>query len=118
MTHIDKKLYKGVIVEESLKDKSILTDLNILEVEVSEDDEWHMYTVLVPQEFFEILSKSIDDGTWYAHFWKDRDVVAVFKNKIIPFNFDDKSTWGEVLQHGRSIGIPEEQLDFIIDPLS
>ncbi len=118
MTQVDKNVYKGVIVEESLKDKTLLKNLNIIEIEVSDDGEWHMYTVLVTQDFFERLSQNLDNGTWYAHFWKGRDVVAVFKDKIISFNFDDKSTWNKVLEYGRSLQIPEEQLDFIIDPLS
>jgi hypothetical protein len=115
MIHIDKKLYKGAIVAESLKDKNILRDINVLKVETSDDGEWHIYMVVVPEEFFNTLCKNINDGTWYAHFWNNRDVVAVFKNKIISFNFDDKNTWGEVISYGRSLNIPEEQLDFIID---
>ena len=114
MIQIDKLYYKGIIIKESLEYKDVLHDVEILETEISDDGEWHMCTVLVSSDYFEKVSQNIKDGTWYAHFWKDRDVVAVFKNKIISFNFDDRSTWAEVLEYGRSLGIPEEQLDFVI----
>jgi hypothetical protein len=118
MSNLDKKNYKGLIVEESLENKDVLYDIEILETEISDDGEWHISTVFVSSDYFKILSENIKDGTWYAHFWKDRDVVAVFKNKIISFNFDDKSTWKDVLEYGRFLGIPEEQLDFVISPIN
>ena len=114
MTQIDKQYYKGIIIEESLEYKDVLHDVEILKTKISDDGKWHIFTVLVSSDYFKKLSENIKDGTWYAHFWKDRDVVAVFKNTIISFNFDDKSTWTEVLEYGRSLGIPEEQLDFVI----
>jgi hypothetical protein len=49
------------------------------------------------------------------HFWDGRDVIAIFKNKVFEFNYDDKSTWSEAVDYGRSQGIPDEQLDFIIE---
>jgi len=107
--------YKGIIIEESLENQDFLKDAQIIESTISEDGEWHMHTVLVSPEYLEQLAQNLKDGTWYAHFWNGRDVIAVFKGKTFRFNFDDKNTWGETLAHGRSLGIPEEQLDFPID---
>lgn len=107
--------YKGIIIEESLENRNILDEAKIIESKVSEDGEGHMYTVLVSPEYPERLAQNLKDGTWYAHFWNGRNVIAVFKGKTVRFNFDDKSTWKEALEYGRSLGIPEEQLDFPID---
>jgi len=49
------------------------------------------------------------------HFWNDRDVIAIFHGKKFEFNYDDKSLWAPAVEHGLSIGIPKEQLDFLID---
>jgi len=49
------------------------------------------------------------------HFWKDKDVIAVFEGKKFAFNYDDKSSWTPAVEYGLSIGIPKEQLDFPID---
>jgi hypothetical protein len=29
--------------------------------------------------------------------------------------FSDKSTWNDATEYGKSLGIPKEQLDFLID---
>lgn len=41
------------------------------------------------------------------------EMKVVYKNKIFDLKISDKSTWDDALTYGRSIGIPEEQLDFI-----
>ena len=51
----------------------------------------------------------------YIHFWKDRTVVAVFKDKIFEFDYNNKGTWKDAVDYGLSLGIQKEQLDFPID---
>ncbi|MFH1455516.1 MAG: hypothetical protein ABIF40_01050 [archaeon] len=110
--------YKGVIVEESLEDNRILNDFKIIEFRISKAenpaDRWHLYTVQVSKEDIVRLSKNIKQK-WYMHFWKGREVIAIFKDKKFEFNFDDNSTWKPVVEYGLSLGIPKEQLDFPID---
>lgn len=112
------KEYKGIIVGESLEDNRIINELEVKQIEISnsEDpaDQWHMYTVTISKDVFHKLSNNIKQG-WYMHFWKDRQVIAIFRDKQFEFDFDDKTTWQPVLEYGRSLGIPEEQLDFPID---
>lgn len=110
--------YKGIIVEESLEDNRIVNEFDIQRVEISNSenstDRWHMYTVMVSRVDIDRLAKSIKQG-WYMHFWKGREVIVIFRDKQFEFNFDDKATWQPVLEYGRSLAIPEEQLDFPID---
>ena len=51
------------------------------------------------------------------HFWKpgNSKIEVVFKNKIFSIDYSEKSTWKEAISYGKSVGIPEEQLDFIIE---
>jgi len=113
-----EKKYEGIVVEESLEDNTIVNSLNVLKVKISDDanpsDRWHLYTVQVSKEDIDNLSKSVKRG-WYMHFWKDRKVIAIYKDKQFAFDYDDKSTWQEAIDYGLSIGIPEEQLDFPIE---
>ncbi len=112
------KDYKGTIIEESLEDNIVLNDFDIIGFKITDDaifsERWHLYTVKVSKEEIEKLSKMIKSG-WYAHFWKDRNIIVVFKNKIFEFNYDDKSSWQPAIEYGLSVGIPKEQLDFLID---
>ena len=107
-----------MIVEESLEDNRILNGLRVIDFEISDDDNsadrWRVYTVLASDEDIEKLSSSIKPR-WYMHFWNERNVVVIFRDKKFEFNYDDKSTWKDVTEYGLSMGIPEEQLDFPID---
>ena len=113
-----EKQYKGVIVEESLEDNRLLNGVEIVSFRISKDenpeDRWHLYTVKVSREDIEKLAGAIKTK-WYMHFWKDRNIIAIFKGKLFEFNYDDKSTWKNVVDYGLSLGIPKEQLDFPIE---
>ena len=60
------------------------------------------------------FSRYINVG-WYMHFWNGNDVIAVFKDKVFEFKHDQKETWKDACDYGRSMGIPEKQLDFLIE---
>jgi len=111
-------IYKGTIIEESLNDNRIINDLKITGFRISKDenpaDRWHLYTVTVTREDIARVAENIRPK-WYMHFWKDKDVIAVFEGKKFAFNYDDKSSWTPAVEYGLSIGIPKEQLDFPID---
>ncbi len=114
-----QKDFIGTIVEESLADNRILNDIEIIRFRITKEDDpnerWHLYKVRVSREDIEKLSKCIKDGKWYMHFWEGTDVIAVFRDKVFEFNFNDKTTWKDALEYGRSLDIPEDQLDFVIE---
>ena len=109
--------YRGIIVEEGLNDNRILNNMIILKMHITghkqKNERWHLFEVEIEEEFIENVAKEIV-GNWYAHFWHGTDVIAVFSNKLIKFNYFDKNTWKEVMEYGRKLDIPEEQLDFPI----
>src|SRR3989344_3460833 len=108
------KMYHGTIVENSLADKNILKDLEIIKSYWLED--WLLHDVLVNEEQIEKLGKFLSDGPWYMHFWQDNqeDIIVVFKDESFRIKHSDKNTWIEAIEHGKSLGIPEEHLDFLI----
>ncbi|AJA47058.1 hypothetical protein CPAST_c09580 [Clostridium pasteurianum DSM 525 = ATCC 6013] len=114
------KEYIGIIVEESLNDNRILNGLDIKKIHITNHnnpkDRWHMYEVNVSKEEIGELSKHII-GDWYMHFWENTNIVAIFKDKIFEFDYENKSTWDKVLKYGRSLGLPEGELDFPIKGL-
>lgn len=106
---------KGIIIENSLEDKSIITEAEIIRTD-SEGD-WIIRHVQIAKEWAEKLGKHLKDGPWYAHFWESGsdDVLVVFKDKNFWIKYSDKATWQDVIKYGKSLGIPEDQLDFLID---
>jgi hypothetical protein len=108
--------YIGIIVEEALDDNLLINKLEIEKVCITDhenrQDRWHLYQVRVSLDQINELAKHVIDD-WYIHFWNGSDIIALFSgNKQFHFNYDDKETWREVIEYGRSIGIPDEQLDF------
>lgn len=106
---------KGVIIENSLSDVSILQKLDISRS--WEEGSWKLHEVEVSREQALEFQNVLDDGQWYVHFWEkgSDDVLVVFKDKFFDIKFSDKFTWTPALEHGVSLGIPPEQLDFPID---
>lgn len=110
--------YTGTIVEESLKDNRFMNTLDIIDVRISSAenpvDRWHLYKVEIDKADIDALSGQLKSEKWYMHFWNGDGVIAVFPNKVYEFQYSDKSTWKDAVEYGRSIGIPEGQLDFVI----
>jgi len=111
----NRVMYKGTIIENSLANKEVLKKLRIKKT--WQNDDWTLHSVLLDEDQIPELSRSLDTGSWYIHIWyqgKD-DVKVIYKDKIFDIKFSDKSTWTDAIEHGKSLGIPEEQLDFPID---
>lgn len=106
---------KGIIIENSLKDKSIITEAEV--IRTWEDGSWKLREVNIAKQWAEKLGKYLADGPWYVHFWEPNsdDVLVVFKDRNFWIKHSDKNTWNEAIKHGKSIGIPIEQLDFPIN---
>jgi hypothetical protein len=113
--------YTGVVVEEALDDNCLINRLDVQKVQITgyrrRQDRWHMYEVKISLGEIEELAKHVIDD-WYIHFWKGTKIIALFSNNNrFEFDYNVKESWKEVLKYGRSIGIPEEQLDFPIKGL-
>lgn len=112
MIEFEKKALNGVIVEESLLEKSMLEHVHI--AQTCRIAEWTMHDVLIEEKAIPKLQRNLRDGPWYMHFWrKGKDhVQVVFKDRIFDIKISDTSTWKEMIAHGGTIGIPEDQLNF------
>jgi hypothetical protein len=48
---------------------------------------------------------------FYFHFYNESELIVVFKDRIFRTR-PDPVLWDEVIEYGKSLGIPEKQLDF------
>ena len=61
----------------------------------------------------EALSASLEaDGGWYADFHSDSDVTVVFAGRVFRYRRGDAPARAEVAEYARSVGVPEQQLDW------
>jgi hypothetical protein len=59
------------------------------------------------------LSDALDPaGGWYADFHSDSDVTVVFSGRVFRYRRGDKSGRAKVEDYARSVGVPEQQLDW------
>lgn len=119
--------YEGVIIEESLEDKSVLDEVRIVNTKIEQVTEehqtpwlekWTLHTVEIPEEkvaqIAEKLSQSFDKEhtDWYADFKNEKYHYVVFTGKVFKVDRDNVEEYRPVVKHGLSIGIPDYQLDF------
>lgn len=121
--------YKGVIIEESLENKDILKDVEILETKVEGVTEehktpwikqWTLHTVEILEnqvkDVAEKISKALDsEHDWYADFKNDTHHYIIFRNKVFYIDRKSKEQYNEAKHYGISLGIPEYQVDFAPD---
>ncbi len=118
--------YKGVIIEESLVDISIIEELEVISHDVEmikEEDEtpwldrWTMDTVLIPEEKIEEyakrLSKLIDIShcsNWYCDFRNEKYHYVIFSNRIFCLDKTKKEDYKKMQEYAIGIGLPKHQL--------
>lgn len=118
--------YKGVIIEESLVDISIIKELEVISHDVemiteAEEtpwlDRWTMDTVLIPEEkiedYTERLSKLIEIEhceNWYCDFRNEKYHYVVFSNKVFCLDRKKKEDYKVMQEYAISIGLPKYQL--------
>ena len=52
------------------------------------------------------------NGGWYADFHSDTEVTVVFAGRIFRYRRGDDTERAKVADYARSVGVPEEQLDW------
>ncbi len=116
--------YKGDIIEESLSDKSVLKDINIISTKVEKVTnehqtpwllQWTLDTIEVEEgqasSLAEKLSKALDsDHGWYIDYRNDEYHFVIFKNKVFKIDRSKKSDYDEMIKYGLSVGTPDYQL--------
>lgn len=113
-------VWKGVIIEESFEDKSVLdgvTEVGYAESLMEEEEKHavHFHQFEIPDSrkdwFVEAAKEGIKPG-WYTHICKDAKMVVIFKGKVFEFGAQDREALNAARNHGLSIGIIREQMPF------
>lgn len=118
--------YEGVIIEESLKDTSVLKDMKIVSTKVEPVTkehktpwlkQWTLHTVEIPESDGEVVAEKISHAletrdSWYADFKNDRTHFIIFRDKVFKVDRAKKEEYDEATQYGIARGIPPYQVDF------
>jgi len=111
--------YKGIIVEESLRDNRLVNLLTVTGLRITEPDDpasrWHIYTVEVFEHEIINLGRELLPGPRYMHFWKDRRLIIVYRERQFEVDLDNADSRKPAIDYGLILGIRPEQLDFLIN---
>ncbi len=118
----------GVIIEESLEDKSVLKGLNILSTKIEPVTEkkrtpwvnqWTLHTIEIDYSSIrgvaERLSEVIDNkhkSSWYIDFKNESTHYIIFRNKVFEIDRTSRKQYEEANLYGLNLGIPEYQMEF------
>jgi hypothetical protein len=120
-------MYKGIIIEESLKNLSILDSVQVIDTEIEHVTEgfgtpwlkqWTLRTVVIKEseagDFAESLSHAIETehSSWFADFNNDTTHYIVFPDKVFVVDRSMPEQYEMARQYGLSLGLPRHQLNF------
>jgi hypothetical protein len=111
--------YHGNFLDTEFKDSNFLKKFKVLKTRKSKTNPWTHYLVVVKKEELEKVieetQKQLIEKGYYAHLYNEdgSEVIVIFQKKVFRTN---SSKLEEVKKYGRSLGIPENQLD--IKPLT
>jgi|SRR5680860_285956 len=117
---------KGIIIEESLVNTSILKEVKILSTDielVTEEHktpwikQWTMHNIEIEANKADDvalqLSQSLDrEHNWYADFKNEIIHYIIYRDKIFKIDRTKEEEYQEATRYGISIGIPDYQVDF------
>jgi hypothetical protein len=118
-------MFQGLIIVESLKDTSVLDSLKITKTETwnvgsraagFQPKIWTAKTIeghcdqltATAQQISKVLLQR-----WYANLSDDDTEYVVFYKKIFTHKKGDKKGAQKAINYGKSIGVPEHQLDWV-----
>lgn len=118
--------FRGVIIEESLSNTSVLKKIRTLSTKIEKVtpehktpwlSQWTLQTVEIPEEnadkIAEEISNSLDkEHEWYADYKNDKYHYIIYRSKIFKVDLKNPLLYKDAKKYGISIGIPEYQVDF------
>lgn len=108
-------MYHGILIDQEFIDPKFPEKFKVFANK--QDGNWKIYGVEIEDKDIKEAITNIQENLknnspWYAHFYNDKELIVVFKNKIFKV-ISDPTSWKEIIKYGKSLNIPEAQLDFI-----
>lgn len=119
-------MYTGLIIKESLEKSDIFKDN---ELKISKTESWELgaraadfqpktWTAIFiegEEEKIDVIAKKISKSIlpkWYANVSNNTTEYVIFHEKIFKHKKGNKKDAKEAISYGKSVGIPEHQLDW------
>lgn len=120
-----RAVIRGAIVAESLRLGAVVEDVPLVVRKLERVDaglkeqprQWTLVWFEADDDDAGRLAEALADalearGGWYADFHSDTEVTVVFSGRIFRYRQGDQSERVRVEEYARSVGVPDEQLDW------
>ena len=119
-------MYRGTIIEESLKDRSVLDSVRIIGTEIESVTpshktpwlkEWTLDEVEIDDNAIKAFARKIqaimetEHKSWFADFKGEQDHYVVFPGKIFYIDHRRNDSYDEAIAYGVALGIPKNQIE-------
>ena len=118
--------YKGVIIEESLENSSVLQKILIKNTKVEKTTlkhktpwikQWSLHAVEINEDESDYIAKKVSTSldkqhNWYADFKNENYHYIIYRDKIFKVDLKNPYLYKDAKAYGISIGIPEYQVNF------
>lgn len=108
-------IYHAILLNVSFDNPDYPLSLKVINKIEFENSDWVVYCVEIPEDEVEKRILEIQErmviGKFFNHVYNADKLIVIFKDKIFRLA-KDTSTWNDAVNYGRSIGIPEDQLNF------
>ena len=118
--------YSGALLAESLRPDAVLDGIPLTvtkiyraalgNAEAGQPELWTVFEFEVPadraRELAEALSRLLLEGSWYCDFRSADEVFVVFSGRVFRYPRGDRAARAQAEEYGRSVGVPEAQLDW------
>jgi hypothetical protein len=109
--------YHGIIVRESIRDQTLFDEFRVVGRKTGK--KWTLLKVSVEPKTFDRTVRLIQTNLlsekgvpYYAHLYRDDELIIVFPEKIFRAS-PDKNSWSEAVSYGESLKVPRAELDFL-----
>ena len=122
-------MFDGTLISESLRVGTVLEGFPLSVRRITREDavlspqqivaglpsRWTVFDFEVEDQYAghlaDTLAESLDPG-WYANFQSKDEMLVIFSNRIFRYPRGDEAARKTAQTYGRSLGIPEPQLDW------
>jgi hypothetical protein len=119
-------MFSGALILESMRVDTRLQDLNLVVREIyrfrpesttaDQPDTWSVLEFEVSDndapQVAEAFASILSQPGWYIDFRSPTETFVVFPGRVFRYARGDAASRAEALSHGRSVGVPETQLDW------
>jgi len=117
--------FKGLLLKESLKDLEVLKLIKIVKEEKwdipkerladYQPNIWNAVYYEGDEKDYKTISKKLSkamNSKWYINMNTPTKEIVIFPEKIFEYEKGNKQKKEEAIKYGKSLGIPEKQLDW------